>query len=286
MSVAKASYSARHPVDTSVRESVVVVMSASLVARHGAVSIPSEVMARRASASDTVIIDARFILLALQSTAPAGQLLREWRMRRRMSQLDLASEAGISARHLSFVETGRSRPSRAMLLHLAENLDVPLRERNPLLMAAGYAPTYQATDFDAPEMQSVREAVERLLAAHEPYPGDPRRPAVAARERERGRDRCWSTASRPSSLEPTCNVLRDEPAPKRSRAAHREPRASGACTSSTTSGARSRSPATTSCASSSDELVGYADDMGVAVPPSAEAPRADRDADAAADRLG
>src|SRR3954464_3739172 len=97
------------------------------------------------------------------SSAPAGQLLRDWRVRRRMSQLDLASEAGISARHLSFVETGRSRPSREMLLHLGESLDVPLRERNPLLMAAGYAPTYQASDLDAPEMQSVREAIERLL---------------------------------------------------------------------------------------------------------------------------
>src|SRR3954452_13693678 len=107
---------------------------------------------------------------AAATRASAGRLLREWRNRRRMSQLDLASEAGISARHLSFVETGRSRPSRSMLLHLAEYLDVPLRERNPLLVAAGYAPTYQATDFDAPEMQPVREAVERLLAAHEPYP--------------------------------------------------------------------------------------------------------------------
>ena len=93
-----------------------------------------------------------------------GQLLRDWRTRRRLSQLDLATEAGISARHLSFVETGRARPSREMVLHLAEHLDVPLRERNPLLIAAGYAPTYHATDLDAPEMQSVRDAVERLLA--------------------------------------------------------------------------------------------------------------------------
>jgi transcriptional regulator with XRE-family HTH domain len=89
---------------------------------------------------------------SVPAMAPAGQLLREWRVRRRMSQLDLASTAGISARHLSFVETGRSRPSREMLLHLAENLEVPLRERNPLLIAAGFAPTYQATDFEAPEM--------------------------------------------------------------------------------------------------------------------------------------
>src|SRR6476620_10787516 len=100
--------------------------------------------------------------------APVGTLLRDWRTRRRLSQLDLASEAEISARHLSFVETGRARPSREMVLHLAEYLDVPLRERNPLLIAAGYAPTYSATDFAAPEMASVREAVDRLLAAHEP----------------------------------------------------------------------------------------------------------------------
>jgi transcriptional regulator with XRE-family HTH domain len=105
------------------------------------------------------------------TAAPSvGQLLRDWRIRRRMSQLDLAHLAGISARHLSFVETGRARPSREMVLHIAEYLDVPLRERNPLLLAAGYAPTYQATDFAAPEMSVVRDAVDRLLAAHEPYP--------------------------------------------------------------------------------------------------------------------
>ena len=80
-----------------------------------------------------------------------GKLLREWRVRRHLSQLELATGAGISARHLSFVETGRSRPSREMVLHLADHLEVPLRERNALLIAAGYAPTYHATDYDAPE---------------------------------------------------------------------------------------------------------------------------------------
>src|SRR6476659_10053340 len=102
-------------------------------------------------------------MVATPIGSTAGTLLREWRQRRRMSQLDLATEAGISARHLSFVETGRARPSREMVLHLAEYLDVPLRERNPLLIAAGYAPTYQATDLAAPEMHAVREAVDRLL---------------------------------------------------------------------------------------------------------------------------
>ncbi len=99
-----------------------------------------------------------------------GELLRQWRQRRRRSQLDLALDTGISARHLSFVETGRSRPSRGLLLALAEQLDVPLRERNALMLAAGYAPTYAESDLDSEESQQARDALERLLAGHEPYP--------------------------------------------------------------------------------------------------------------------
>ena len=99
-----------------------------------------------------------------------GVLLRQWRQRRRRSQLDLALDTGISARHLSFVETGRSRPSRGLLLALAEQLDVPLRERNALMLAAGYAPTYAESDLDSAETQQARDALERLLAGHEPYP--------------------------------------------------------------------------------------------------------------------
>ena len=99
-----------------------------------------------------------------------GQLLRQWRQRRRRSQLDLALDTGISARHLSFVETGRSRPSRGLLLALAEQLDVPLRERNALMVASGYAPTYAESDLDSDESQQAREALQRLLAGHEPYP--------------------------------------------------------------------------------------------------------------------
>ncbi len=99
-----------------------------------------------------------------------GNLLREWRHRRRLSQLDLALEAGISARHLSFVETGRSRPSAEMVVHLAERLEVPLRERNGLLLAAGYAPAYAQHDLGAPEMGPVREALDQLLRAHHPLP--------------------------------------------------------------------------------------------------------------------
>src|SRR3954469_21970511 len=99
-----------------------------------------------------------------------GGLLKEWRHRRRMSQLDLAVEADVSPRHLSFVETGRSRPSRELLLHLAEHLDVPLRDRNTLLLAAGFAPAYRETGLDAGEMAPVRDALEKILAGHEPFP--------------------------------------------------------------------------------------------------------------------
>jgi transcriptional regulator with XRE-family HTH domain len=99
-----------------------------------------------------------------------GLLLRDWRQRRRRSQLDLASEAEVSTRHLSFVETGRSKPSRELVLHLAEHLDVPLRERNTLLVAAGYAPVYAERPIDSDEMAPVRAAIDRILAGHEPFP--------------------------------------------------------------------------------------------------------------------
>lgn len=99
-----------------------------------------------------------------------GALLREWRQRRRLSQLDLALAADTSARHLSYVETGRSRPSREMVLRLSTALDVPLRERNTLLLAADYAPAYQESDLNDKNLASVRAALETMLAAHEPYP--------------------------------------------------------------------------------------------------------------------
>lgn len=100
----------------------------------------------------------------------AGALLRQWRQRRRLSQLDLACEAQISTRHLSFVETGRAQPSREMLLHLAEQLEIPLRERNRLLSAAGFAPLYSQHDLADPVLEPARQAIEQLLKAHEPYP--------------------------------------------------------------------------------------------------------------------
>ncbi len=103
-------------------------------------------------------------------TQPVGSLLRKWRERRRLSQLDLACEAEISTRHLSFLETGRSLPSREMVLRLAERLDVPLRERNALLVAAGYAPAFPERPLDDPALQAARNAVDLVLAGHEPYP--------------------------------------------------------------------------------------------------------------------
>jgi transcriptional regulator with XRE-family HTH domain len=99
-----------------------------------------------------------------------GAHLREWRQRRHLSQLDLAGEAEISARHLSFVETGRSAPSRDMVLKLAERLDVPLRERNVLLVAAGFAPAFPQRGLDDPALRSAREAINLILKAHEPNP--------------------------------------------------------------------------------------------------------------------
>jgi transcriptional regulator with XRE-family HTH domain len=101
---------------------------------------------------------------------PFGDYLRHWRQHRRLSQLDLAQEAEISTRHLSFVETGRSVPSREMVLRLAERLDVPLRERNALLVAAGYAPMYRERGLNDPAFAPAKQAVELILKSHEPYP--------------------------------------------------------------------------------------------------------------------
>jgi transcriptional regulator with XRE-family HTH domain len=137
----------------------------------------------------------------------AGDLLREWRQRRRLSQLDLAIAANVSSRHLSFVETGRSRPTSEMILHLAEQLDVPLRDRNALLLAGGYAPAFGERGLAEPELKAVRDALRKVLAGHEPYP------AVVV-------NRWWELVDanpgivlftrhvRPDLLEPPVNVLR------------------------------------------------------------------------------
>ncbi|WP_336322006.1 helix-turn-helix transcriptional regulator [Streptomyces lavendofoliae] len=99
-----------------------------------------------------------------------GPLLRAWRERRRLSQLELALRADSSARHISFVETGRSRPSEEMVLRLAEHLEVPVRERNALLLAAGYAPRYTETSLDDPSLGTLRAGIEQLLTGYDPYP--------------------------------------------------------------------------------------------------------------------
>src|SRR5918997_5349576 len=109
-------------------------------------------------------------MTAAGSHETVGSLLREWRGRRRLTQLDLALDAGVSARHLSFVETGRSKPGREMLLAVAERLQIPFRHRNDLLLAAGHAPAFPERPLADPELAPVREALDRILAAHDPYP--------------------------------------------------------------------------------------------------------------------
>jgi transcriptional regulator with XRE-family HTH domain len=104
------------------------------------------------------------------SRASIGELIRDWRRRRSLSQLELALEADVSSRHVSFLETGRARPSREMVLRLAEHLDIPLRERNRLLLAAGYAPLYAERSLEEPAMAPIHQALDRFLRAHEPYP--------------------------------------------------------------------------------------------------------------------
>ncbi|WP_297617331.1 helix-turn-helix domain-containing protein [Nocardia sp.] len=103
-------------------------------------------------------------------TQTAGDLLRHWRVTRRLSQLELAGRAETSTRHLSFIETGRATPSRQMILHLSDELEIPLRERNRMLLAAGYAPVYAEPELDTPAMEPVRSAIRQILAGHEPHP--------------------------------------------------------------------------------------------------------------------
>jgi transcriptional regulator with XRE-family HTH domain len=142
-----------------------------------------------------------------QTGIGVGPLLREWRHRRRRSQLELALEAGVSARHISFLETGRSNPSREMVIGLAANLEMPLRDRNELLIAAGYAPEYRELAYEDPDLEPVRAAIDEVLAGHDPYP------ALVV-------DRHWElvTANRglglltagvaPHLLEPPANAMR------------------------------------------------------------------------------
>jgi transcriptional regulator with XRE-family HTH domain len=110
------------------------------------------------------------ILSSMNATQPIGEHLRVWRQRRRLSQLELAGDAEISTRHLSFLETGKAQPSREMVLRLAEQLEVPLRERNAMLIAAGFAPKFQERALDHPSLTIARQAIDLVLAAHEPFP--------------------------------------------------------------------------------------------------------------------
>jgi transcriptional regulator with XRE-family HTH domain len=128
---------------------------------------------------------------------PVGHLLREWRQRRRLSQLDFACEAEISSKHLSFLETGRSRPSREMLLRLAELLEVPLRERNAMLIAAGFAPVFSERSLADPALQAARKAVDQVLKGHEPYP------ALAI-------DRCWTLVASNAAVPPLLAGIKRE----------------------------------------------------------------------------
>lgn len=109
-------------------------------------------------------------MTVVENRSGVGDLLKAWRTKRRLSQFDLSLAADVSTRHLSYVETGRSRPSRAFVLHLAEHLDVPLRGRNDLLVAAGFAPLYGETGLDDPEMAQVRQALDLVLDHHDPFP--------------------------------------------------------------------------------------------------------------------
>lgn len=148
------------------------------------------------------------MILMHPQTRPIGDLLREWRQHRRLSQLALSLDAGISTKHLSFLETGRSRPSREMLLHLADLLGVPLRERNTLLQAAGFAALYPQHALSDPEMQAARQAMETILAAHDPYPAlavDRHWTLVSANQ---ATQRLLAATMAPALLTPPVNVLR------------------------------------------------------------------------------
>jgi transcriptional regulator with XRE-family HTH domain len=138
---------------------------------------------------------------------PVGELIRQWRERRRLSQLELSNQASISTRHLSFVETGRAKPTSEMILRLTEHLDVPLRERNGLLLAGGFAPKYPSNDLHGPQLAAVLAAIRQVLTGHEPFP------ALVV-------DRTWTlieansavarltAGADPALLEPPVNVLR------------------------------------------------------------------------------
>lgn len=137
--------------------------------------------------------------MATVTSQAIGALLREWRERRRVTQLELALEAGVSARHLSFVETGRSKPGREVLLRVLQRLEVPFREQNRLLLAAGHAPALPERSLEDAELQPVRDALDAILRGHEPYP------AVVA-------DRTWNLVAANSPMNALAAVVEVDPA--------------------------------------------------------------------------
>jgi transcriptional regulator with XRE-family HTH domain len=138
-------------------------------------------------------------MVSVGSQPGVGSLLREWRERRRLTQLELALDAGISARHLSFVETGRSKPGRELLLRVVEQLQVPFRERNRLLLAAGHAPAFPERSLEDPELAPVRKALDVILTGHEPYP------AIAV-------DRAWNLVAANSAVQALTEGIDVDPA--------------------------------------------------------------------------
>src|SRR3954470_14058566 len=137
--------------------------------------------------------------MATVTSDAVGAVLREWRERRRVTQLELALEAGVSARHLSFVETGRSKPGREMLLRILRRLEVPFREQNRLLLAAGHAPSFPERSLQDPELQPVRDALDVILHRPEPYP------AVAV-------DRVWNVVTANSPMYALTSLVDVDPA--------------------------------------------------------------------------
>ncbi len=190
-----------------------------------------------------------------------GPLLKTWRGKRRLSQLDLALEAGVSTRHLSFVETGRSRPSEQMVLHLAEQLEVPLRERNRMLLAAGYAPVYAQRALDEPELGPIKDALDQLLESHEPFP------AIVV-------DRGWNLVAANRAIEMLTAGAADaparaagqrapaRPAPGGDGAADRQLRRVARAPAPGPRGAGRQPAATTRCIELHDELKAYPGEDG------------------------
>jgi transcriptional regulator with XRE-family HTH domain len=142
-----------------------------------------------------------------QEPLTVGELIRFWRVRRRLSQLELGLEANVSTKHLSFVETGRSQPSRQLLVHLAQELDLPIGERNRLLLAGGFAPPYQERPYDGEFMQPLRESLRRLLDAHEPNPALVVDGMWNLIEANAAASLLWDGVD-PELLEPPVNILR------------------------------------------------------------------------------